>query len=442
MARRLPEFRPRAARAPAALLLAVLAGAGARAQDLAPDALFRQVAGSVYIVLAADNADIKAMMGNPVVPPPSSDTEGAAMQTARERALREIGRGKRPPLSLGSAVALTRDIAVTNCHVVANRQVVAIVEGNRGTTAQVVQSRPNDICLLRVTGYELKPVAAVRMAAEVRVGERAYAIGNPRGLERTLSEGLVSGVRVRNNVKIVQTTAPISPGSSGGALFDAGGRLIGITTFKSQADPQLNFAVAAEEFWPVPDAVLAGGVAPAPAAPTPAPPPTAPAATGPPGPVQLLPDAVTRCGPIEVRGLNFATTSVKCIEHDERKLGGELVELSQIAGAFTNGTLEVFYARITSERHWTGLSTAALRKGVADWAKAFSPTNFSPFQANPFPHYTLNISAKGRDFACARGTTRGGPQDKVMVWVTFCEPGRHVLPAENLATVFRALKFD
>ncbi|MCC7047940.1 MAG: trypsin-like peptidase domain-containing protein [Alphaproteobacteria bacterium] len=437
MPRRLPDFRPRPARALAALLWAALgAGADARAQDLAPDALFRQVAGSVYIVLAADNADLKAMMGNPVVPP--DQAPGAAPPTARERALREVGRGKRPPLSLGSAVALTPEIAVTNCHVVANHQFVAIVEGNRGVPAKVVQYQPNDVCLLHVAGLALKPVAAVRMSADVRVGERAYAIGNPRGLERSLSEGLVSGMRVRDKVKIVQTTALISPGSSGGGLFDAAGRLIGITTFKSQFDPQLNFAVAPEEFWPLPETVLAGGVAPVPAAPSPVPsaPPSGPR------PVELQPDALTRCGPIELRGINFVTSTVKCIEREERKFSGEAVEVSQIAGGFASGTLEVFHARIIGERNWSPLSATALRQGVADWAKAYSPTNISPFQPNPFPHYSLNIAVKGRDFACARGTAYRAAGKKVTVWLTYCEPGRHVLSAANVAAVFRAVKFD
>ena len=68
-------------------------------------------------------------------------------------------------------------------------------------------------------------------------------------LENTLGEGIVSGLRKRRDVDLVQTTAPISPGSSGGGLFDASGNLIGITTFLLRDGQNLNFAIAADTFW-------------------------------------------------------------------------------------------------------------------------------------------------------------------------------------------------
>ena len=77
-----------------------------------------------------------------------------------------------------------------------------------------------------------------------------FAIGAPRSLERTLSEGLVSGLRHQPGRNLVQTSAPVSPGSSGGGLFDEKGNLIGITTLASLVGAQnLNFAVAASDFW-------------------------------------------------------------------------------------------------------------------------------------------------------------------------------------------------
>jgi S1-C subfamily serine protease len=81
------------------------------------------------------------------------------------------------------------------------------------------------------------------------VGERAYSVGTPSGLEQTLGEGLISGLREDKGIKLVQTSAPISPGSSGGGLFDASGNLIGITTFMLRETQSLNFAIAAQEFW-------------------------------------------------------------------------------------------------------------------------------------------------------------------------------------------------
>jgi S1-C subfamily serine protease len=81
--------------------------------------------------------------------------------------------------------------------------------------------------------------------SETRVGQRVYAIGSPQGLELTLSEGLVSALRQTTNGSIIQTTAPISPGSSGGGLFNANGQLVGIVTFQSRTGQNLNFALPA-----------------------------------------------------------------------------------------------------------------------------------------------------------------------------------------------------
>lgn len=428
-----PFAVPGRARAAMALAVAWCAPlAAAAAQELAPDALFARVAGSVYIVLAADHGDLKTLMGNPIVPPPEPEAEGAAMPTARERALRESGRGNRPPMALGSAVALAPEIAVTNCHVVANRPFVAVVEGNSGAPAEIVDARPNDICLLRVRGMTLKPVAALRPSVELKVGERVYAIGNPRGLERSLSEGLLSGVRMRAGVRIVQSTAPISPGSSGGALFDAQGRLIGITTFKSRSDPELNFAVAVEEFWPLAPAVLAAGPAPPPAA---APPPV-------PGPVRLHDDLLTRCGPIQVRGIAFVTTALKCVEGQQRRVASATVETTRLAGTFRGGTLEVDHARIVGGGAWGPVSADQLKAAVQTWAKAASPSDLSAFEANPFPHYKLAVRIRGAALACARGHARPGVRHDVTVWITYCEPAFGPHFAANLAAVFGALRFE
>ncbi|MDD3445797.1 MAG: trypsin-like peptidase domain-containing protein, partial [Zavarzinia sp.] len=68
------------------------------------------------------------------------------------------------------------------------------------------------------------------------------------GLDLTLGEGLVSSKRRHEGQQYVQTSAPISPGSSGGGLFDNRGNLIGITTFMLRDTQNLNFAIAAEEF--------------------------------------------------------------------------------------------------------------------------------------------------------------------------------------------------
>jgi len=82
--------------------------------------------------------------------------------------------------------------------------------------------------------------------SSVAVGARVYAIGAPQGLDLTLSDGVVASLRSFEDTKLIQTNAAISPGSSGGGLFDASGRLIGITTFQSRNGQNLNFAVPAD----------------------------------------------------------------------------------------------------------------------------------------------------------------------------------------------------
>jgi hypothetical protein len=86
---------------------------------------------------------------------------------------------------------------------------------------------------------------------QLKRGQKVYAIGNPRQLETTITDGLVSGLRTAMDTshKLVQISAAISPGSSGGGVFDAQGRLIGMSTF--MMDPEqsfnLNFALPVDE---------------------------------------------------------------------------------------------------------------------------------------------------------------------------------------------------
>jgi hypothetical protein len=103
----------------------------------------------------------------------------------------------------------------------------------------------HDLALLNVAAFAKKAVE-IRASNTLAVGERVYAIGSPQGLELSLSEGIVSGLRPARDGKLIQTTAAISHGSSGGGLFDAAGHLIGITTFTIRDSQGLNFAIPAE----------------------------------------------------------------------------------------------------------------------------------------------------------------------------------------------------
>jgi S1-C subfamily serine protease len=149
----------------------------------------------------------------------------------------------------GSAVAISEHLLLTNCHVVRDRPLIKLVqETTRATAKLVAADNTTDRCVLE-TELALAPIAGVRPLESLAIGERVFAVGTPASLERTLSEGLISGIRHEKSRNLVQTSAPISPGSSGGGLFDERGNLIGITTLGSIGFQNLNFAIAATDFW-------------------------------------------------------------------------------------------------------------------------------------------------------------------------------------------------
>ena len=135
---------------------------------------------------------------------------------------------------------------VTNAHVVSEGFAVRVKQGGKSWQAEIRQIDPRlDLCLLKVEGLNA-PSTPMRVSDDIAIGEHVYTIGAPDGLELTLSDGLISGFLHRDGQKVIQTTAPISHGSSGGGLFDFEGRLIGITTFFLSDSQNLNFAIPTE----------------------------------------------------------------------------------------------------------------------------------------------------------------------------------------------------
>ena len=194
-------------RARAVLVVALLTGSTAWA--LEPDALFARVAPSVWTVVAFD-------------------AQGRTQ-------------------SQGSAVVIGTERLVTNCHVLAGMARFQVVKDNMSYGGKLEFPDPeNDLCQIRVDNLRA-PAVELAPGDSMRVGARVYAIGTPRGLETTLSDGLLSGLRrdEAGRLLFVQTSAPISPGSSGGGLFDAEGRLIGITSFIRRESQNINLAVPA-----------------------------------------------------------------------------------------------------------------------------------------------------------------------------------------------------
>lgn len=145
----------------------------------------------------------------------------------------------------GSGVVIAKGVVVSNCHVFENRRAQTASVVYRGTSYPATlryADLERDLCSFAVSGLGAPP-ATMRSHTPINVGEDTYAIGAPEGFELTLSDGIVSGLRHVPGGTVIQTTAPISPGSSGGGLFDSAGRLIGVTSYYEKEGQQINFAL-------------------------------------------------------------------------------------------------------------------------------------------------------------------------------------------------------
>lgn len=152
-------------------------------------------------------------------------------------------------LGQGSGFIISEDGAfTTNYHVIesAYNVLIQFINGKSFKEVSLISAYPYyDIAILNIEEEkELFLPVILGNSDNIQVGEQILAIGNPYGWENTISDGLISGMREIDGFKLLQITAPISSGSSGGALFNMKGEVIGITTIGSQWGAQnLNFAI-------------------------------------------------------------------------------------------------------------------------------------------------------------------------------------------------------
>jgi S1-C subfamily serine protease len=147
----------------------------------------------------------------------------------------------------GSAIAVTSHEAITSCHVVSDAESIVLV-GHQTYRAEIVAAdRATDRCYLRVQDGELKPVQGLRDYATPGVWRSGLHGWLAKGLVNTLGNGLVSGLRMSENVEYVQITAPISRGPVAAACSMIGNL---IASRRSQSrTTELSFAIAASQFW-------------------------------------------------------------------------------------------------------------------------------------------------------------------------------------------------
>ena len=132
----------------------------------------------------------------------------------------------------------------TNVHVISGGGTVSVITADRkqftAVSAQI--DEPHDLAVLECPSAASAAILKLGDPARVAVGETVVAAGSPLGLQGTISTGIVSSKREINGVAVLQTTAPVSPGSSGGPLIDKYGLVVGVTSFIAATGQNLNFA--------------------------------------------------------------------------------------------------------------------------------------------------------------------------------------------------------
>ena len=150
-------------------------------------------------------------------------------------------------LRRGSGFFVRHDLIATNYHVIkeaAQGAAKLVGEETKYTIEGIIATdKKNDLTLLKVTVQGINPLP-LGNSDTVRIGETVYVAGNPKGLEGTFSNGIISSVREGYNKKEFQMTAPISPGSSGGPVLNDKGEVIGVSVriHPGQGAQNLNFA--------------------------------------------------------------------------------------------------------------------------------------------------------------------------------------------------------
>jgi hypothetical protein len=213
--------------------------------------------------------------------PPRKDIPAIA-KAAKEAIVTIVTANNDEPIALGSGFLVSSDGAIaTNYHVIAAGN-VAVVKFADGTVLPVdgvlAIDKIHDLAIIKVHGKAFQTLT-LGNSDQIQVGEEVVAIGNPLGLELTVSNGILSGVReTKEEGKFLQSTAPISHGSSGGPLFNMFGEVVGVNTLYLEGGASLNFAIPVNDvkrlletqsanLQPLPNDSSTGRVEPAPSKP-------------------------------------------------------------------------------------------------------------------------------------------------------------------------------
>jgi len=150
-------------------------------------------------------------------------------------------------ISQGSGFIVRSDgRVITNYHVISNAKDIKVKVGSKILPVEGIVhiDKESDIVILKAEGKNY-PTVKLGDAQKAKVGEKVYVISSPMGFENTISEGILSGIReLSSDITLLQITAPISQGSSGGPVFNKDGEVIGVATFLIKESQNLNFALS------------------------------------------------------------------------------------------------------------------------------------------------------------------------------------------------------
>jgi Trypsin-like peptidase domain len=160
------------------------------------------------------------------------------------------------PIAQGSGFLVSKNgQVVTNYHVIKNGSsaVIKLPDGAFFAVDGVLASnKDRDVAIIQAHGNDFRKLI-LGDSDSLQVGQEVVAIGSPLSLESTVSNGIVSAIRTveEGRGKLLQITAPISPGSSGGPLFNMAGKVVGITTSHIKGGENLNFAIPIDDVKPM-----------------------------------------------------------------------------------------------------------------------------------------------------------------------------------------------
>ena len=169
----------------------------------------------------------------------------AAQEEARLSVIKVVAL-RQSSIVYGSGIVVAPGKLITNCHVVRNASEIKLISQGRISYGRLAaQDVERDLCIVAAPDLDV-PTVRFGSAQELVLGQPVFAAGYPGGEQFTFSAGRVKGLHEAYGSRVIQTSAYFEPGASGGGLFDAEDRLLGILTFKAASGGDFHFVLPIE----------------------------------------------------------------------------------------------------------------------------------------------------------------------------------------------------